>query len=135
MKLLSYYLSDWILSHLFNVAPFSPPLVMGVALSRYNPGPSGYYIDEPPLAYNYSRVATYASWWTHDGVSSIYNSTAIVFDEASADWGEITHFALFDSANYGAGNMLFYGELPTPAVVSSGCIARFKFATLSVFLD
>lgn len=132
MKRMSYYLTDRVLEHLFPGYYFPPPLVVGVALSRYNPSPSGTGLDEPPTGYNYSRVATYASWWTHDGVLTIYNSTAIVFDEAlGGSWGEITHFALFDSANYGAGNMLFYGELlGGPKTIAEGCIARFEEVSL-----
>lgn len=132
MKLLGYYLADCILGHLFPGDYFPSPLVIGIALSREDPAPSGYYLNEPPTDYNYSRAATYASWWTHDGVATMYNSTAIVFNEAiGGSWGNITHFALFDSANYGAGNMLFYGELlGGPKLISEGCIARFEIGAL-----
>lgn len=136
MKRMSYYLIDRVLGHLFGLGYFGPPLVIGVALSRYNPSPSGTGLDEPSPADNYSRVATYASWWTLDELqdeedaSMMHNSTAIVFNEASGDWGEITHFALFDSANYGVGNMLFFGELLVPKVITTGCIVRFEASGL-----
>lgn len=131
MKLLSYYLADSLLDHLFAGISFQPPLVMGVALSKGDPSPSGTGLDEPLEGDNYARVATYASWWTHDGITSLYNSTTIVFPEATGDWGSITHFALFDSASYGTGNMLFYAELlGAPQVVVEGCIPRFEIAAL-----
>lgn len=136
MKLMSYYLTDKILGHLFNIPPFDPPLVIGIALSRYNPGPSGYYLDEPPTDYNYSRIATYASWWEFDPVTITIgnNPNPIVFPEATGDWGTITHFALFDSANYGAGNMLFYGPMYVPREVTAGCIPRFDVHSLNANL-
>lgn len=124
------------MDHLFPGNYFPPPLVVGVALSRYNPSPSGTGLDEPPLGYNYQRVATYASWWTWSIITfRIYNDVVIEFPEASGDWGTITHFALFDSANYGTGNMLFYGELSSPTEIVQGCRARFETVELSVYLD
>jgi len=50
----------------------------------------------------------------------VSNVSDITFPTAGASWGTITHFALFDSGTYGAGNALYHAALATPKTVDSG---------------
>ena len=56
------------------------------------------------------------------------NSSAVEFDQATANWGTITHFAIFDALT--SGNMLYHGALTASKTIETGDV--FKFATSSV---
>ena len=56
------------------------------------------------------------------------NSAAVEFDQATGDWGTITHFAIFDALT--TGNMLYHGALTASKTIETGDV--FKFATSSV---
>jgi hypothetical protein len=49
------------------------------------------------------------------GITS--NNVAIVFPAPTANWGTVTHYAVFDAA---AGNRLFAGPLTTALIINSG---------------
>lgn len=52
-----------------------------------------------------------------DGVCA--NSSAVTFGPATAAWGTVTHFALYDGSGLSA-NRLFHGPLAAPKVVEAG---------------
>lgn len=118
----SNYLELKILDHITGKAAYSMPTVY-VALSTADPLDTGLGIAEP-VGNNYARKATSASDWNSAASGSISNSSDIAFNEASGDWGEITHFALFD--NLTSGNMLAHGELTVHKTVLSGDTPKFS---------
>lgn len=62
------------------------------------------------------------------GVTTAANSAEVLFPAATADWGSITHVALFDAAS--AGNMIWHGPLATARTILTG--DQFRFAAESV---
>ena len=56
------------------------------------------------------------------------NSAVVEFAQATANWGTITHFAIFDALT--SGNMLYHGALTASKAIETGDV--FKFATSSV---
>lgn len=62
------------------------------------------------------------------GVTTAANSAEVLFTTATADWGTVTHFAIFDAVS--AGNMLWHGPLTTARTVLNG--DQFRFAAASV---
>lgn len=46
------------------------------------------------------------------------NNAAITFGPASASWGTVTHFAIFDAST--AGNLLLHGAFSASKVIGSG---------------
>jgi hypothetical protein len=59
------------------------------------------------------------------------NNVALTFPAPIADWGTITHMAIFDRAT--GGNMLMYGELTSPVTVNNGDAApEFLEASLAL---
>ena len=56
------------------------------------------------------------------------NSAAVEFDQATGDWGTITHFGVFDASS--SGNLLYHGALTASKTIETGDV--FKFATSSV---
>lgn len=128
----SYYLQDRILKHLFGKTSFTPPLAVGVGLSRINPGKDGSGLDEPSSAAGYSRVLIWPAHWNNASFGAICSNVTITFPEATGDWGTITYFALFDQLN---GAMLVYGRLSISAHVRVGVKPVFLATDLCVTLD
>jgi len=58
------------------------------------------------------------------------NSAVVTFPTATANWGTITHFALFDAST--AGNMLMWSALTTSRVVNTNDIVKFSAGSLTV---
>lgn len=56
------------------------------------------------------------------------NSAAVEFDQATGNWGTITHFGIFDASS--SGNLLYHGALTASKTIETGDV--FKFATSSV---
>ena len=64
---------------------------------------------------------------------STSNNTSVVFDNATADWGTVTHFGIFDSPT--GGNLLFHGTLTTPKVISAGDSFVFPVGNITISID
>ena len=120
-----------ILDHLFGKGTYTPPTIY-VGLSTADPGDDGSGLAEPSGG-AYARVATTGSDWNAAGGGALDNANAIEFSEATASWGTITHFALFDAAT--GGNMLAHGSLTASKTISSGDTASVAAGALDVTLD
>jgi len=62
------------------------------------------------------------------------NGAAFTFPTATAAWGTITHWALYDSAVGGTSVMLVRGELAKPRSFASGDTPKIGSGTLSITL-
>ncbi len=130
----SDYLEAKVLDHVFGKTAYTMPTVY-VGLSTADPLDTAAGLAEPTGG-AYARVATSAATWnaaTQGAPSSINNAAAITFPAATASWGTVTHFALFDAAT--AGNMLASGALTTAKAVGSGDTVKFDIGQLSATLD
>jgi hypothetical protein len=118
-------MSDWlegqIRAHIFRTATFTKPTVLAFALCSSAPtdASTGATIPELANANGYARVTLNPSDsnWTAasatDGKTD--NATAITFPAVTTSaWAAITHFAICDSATWGAGNVLFHGAITRP---------------------
>jgi hypothetical protein len=61
------------------------------------------------------------------------NANAITVPAATAVWGNVVAFAVFDAA--AAGNMLFWAMLTTPKVVAIGDVFSFAAGSLTFTED
>lgn len=105
-----------------------------IALSTTAPDEDGGNVSEPS-GDGYDRVETTSGDWndaTDADPSVIDNSATITFPEATGSWGEITHFAIFDSQT--GGEMLASGSLDTSRTVEDGDEPRFQAGELEVTL-
>jgi hypothetical protein len=127
----SNYWENIVLDHLFGKSSYVPaPIFIG--LSTSNPGEDGAALAEPS-GNNYARIETAASDWSSASNGALANVDAIDFNEATGNWGTLTHFALFDAAS--AGHLVAYGTLATAKAVGSGDTVRFGPGDLVVALD
>lgn len=127
----SDYLEDKLLDHTVGKASFTMPSVW-IALSTADPLDDGSGMAEPGAG-SYARKSTAAGDWNSASGGAIDNANDITFVEATASWGTITHFALFDALT--VGNMLAHGTLGTPKAIGSGDTAKFAAGDLDITLD
>ena len=126
----SDYLENKFLDHLFGKGSYTPPAIY-VALSAADPLDDGSGLAEPS-GNGYARAQTTGADWNAASGGAIDNANAIVFSEATGDWGTITHFALMDAAS--GGNLLVHGTLSISKSISSRDTAEFAAGDLDVSL-
>lgn len=135
MAAMSDYLEVELRKHIFRTGSFTKPTVLGIALFTAAPSDSGggtevsggsyARVDVPPLD---------ANWTGASSTSGLTDNAAdIVFPTPTANWGVITHFAIFDATS--GGNLLFHGALTTSKTVNNGDPApKFVAGALDVTL-
>lgn len=129
----SDYWEDKILDHIFGKAAYTAPAHIYVAASLADPGESGTELAEPSGG-SYTRVETDPVDWSAAAEGQIENTATIVFPTPTADWGVITHIALFDAAT--GGNFLARGQLPTVQnIYYGGAPLEVSASGLAVTLD
>jgi hypothetical protein len=127
----SDYWENKILDHIFGKGSYTPPTIY-VGLSTADPTDSGSGLAEPS-GNGYARVQTSASDWKAASNGSLDNAGNITFNQATGNWGTITHFVLFDATT--GGNMLAYGTLSQSKLISASDTARFEAGDLNISLD
>ena len=127
----SDYWENKILDHIFGKGSYTPPTIY-VGLSTADPTDSGSGLAEPS-SNGYARVQTSASDWNAATNGLLNNAGNITFNQATGNWGTITHFALFDAVT--AGNMLAHGELSQSKSISESDTAKFEASDLDISLD
>jgi len=120
MSAKSDYLEIEIIKHIFRTGSFAKPTVLGVALFTGAPSDAGggtevtggnyARVDVPPLDANWDATSG------TDGLTA--NTSVITFPVPSANWGTITHFAIFDALT--VGNILYHGALTAAKTVNNG---------------
>jgi hypothetical protein len=84
---------------------------------------------------SYARKSTAAADWTTPtgNPASASNANAITFVTATATWGTVTHFGLFDALT--VGNLIYWGPLGASRTVASGDTVSFAVGTLVLSED
>lgn len=71
---------------------------------------------------SYARVQVTAGFTVTSG-GSASNTSDVSFPSATADWGTVTHFGVFDASS--AGNLLLWGALTESRIVNNGSQVKF----------
>lgn len=81
------------------------------------------------------QTVTSSGWAAASGASPTQtsNSSIITFPTATANWGTVTAFALYDAAT--GGNLLYTAALASSQVVSSGSTMSFQASALIISED
>jgi len=124
------FLSNAVLDHIFGNDAYDTTATIYVSLSAANPTDDGSGFSEHS-GDNYARVAQ-NSWDTSSG-GATENDGAITFPQASAAWGTVTHFAMWDAST--AGNMLFYGALDNARNIGQNDTPSFADGALDITMD
>lgn len=121
------YLSNELLDHILGTGAYTPPATVYVALFTAAPSDAGGGTEVTGGDYAREAVTFGAA-----ASGAVANTGAVTFGPATANWGIVTHMALFDAAS--AGNMLFWGALDASRTVNSGDSAEFAIGDLDVTL-
>ena len=120
----SDYLELEILDHTFGKGSFTPPTIY-VALYTVTPTDAGGGTE--CTGGSYARKVTAGADWNVAASGSISNANDITFVEATASWGEVVAFGLFDALT--VGNLLYWGAITTPKTIDNGDTAKFAGGT------
>lgn len=128
----SDFLEDKLLKHTFTNTAYTPPTTLYVGLFTAAPSDTGGGTEISTSSTGYARqTATFSVSGTSPTEANI--SSAIDFPTATADWGTITHLAVFDASS--GGNMLAYSAATTSKTVANGDILRIPAGSLAIRLD
>ncbi len=131
MSAMTDYLEGEVIKHIFRTGSFTKPTVLAVGLFTAAPSDAGGGTEVTGGSYARATLnpldANWAAPSSGNGVTS--NSSTITFATPSANWGSVTHFALFDAAS--AGNMLFWGALTVTKTINSGDTVTFPAGSLT----
>ena len=64
---------------------------------------------------------------------STQNNSIIFFPEATASWGTITYFGLYNAAT--GGNLVLYGALTNPISIAANYVPLFRVGNFSLTLS
>ena len=119
----SYYLDNAMLNTVLLGVAYTSPSQILVGLFTASPGPGGG--GSEVTGGGYARTAaTFAS--PSNGL--LTNNASITFPQATAAWGTIVAFALFDNS----GNLLWYGNLTASKTINTGDQLTFAAGGLTV---
>jgi len=121
-----------VLEHLFETAYAAPdPTYIALFLEAAKPSDAGGGTEASGGSYARVSVAQGTGWTTSGNATE--NANDITFPEATASWGELGAFAIFDAAT--AGNMLYWGDLTTAKTINSGDTAKIPAGDLDITED
>jgi hypothetical protein len=126
----SDYLEGKVIQHLFE-SDYSAPANMYVALYTVTPSDAGGGTECSGGAYAREAVAR-STGWTSSG-NATENAADITFTEATASWGTVVAFGLFDAST--AGNLLYWGALTASKTIDSGDTAKIPAGDLDITED
>ena len=133
----SNYLENKLIDLVFRNRAFSPPTTIYVALYTAAPSDAGGGTEVTGGSYARVQVGPSDTAWeaTQGGTpaaastgtsGATQNAAAITFPAPTANWGQVTHFAVLDAVT--GGNFLYAGALAIPKTVNNGDPAP-SFAT------
>jgi hypothetical protein len=120
MAAMSNYLETALVNAVLRNTSYTSPATVYVGLFTSDPTDAGSGTEVSGGSYVRKAMAFSSP---SNGATS--NSSAVEFDQATASWGTVTHFGLFDASS--SGNLLLHGALTTSKTIDSGDV--FKFAT------
>jgi hypothetical protein len=123
----SNYLELELLDHLLGGPDFSRPANVWFALFTDSPADDDSGTEVTGGSYARVEVANndtnFPAASLVSGAGTKKNGTTIQFPEATAGWGTVTHFGIYDAVT--GGNLLIHGELGVARAVASGDAPRF----------
>lgn len=129
----SDFLENEILDHILGGGDYTRPATVYIALFTVTPSDSGGGTEVTGGSYDRVDVTNNATNWPAASGGAKANGTAITFPQATANWGTVVAFGIFD-ANSG-GNLLYWGAVSPNKAVNSGDTASFAVGDLDITED
>lgn len=115
---MSNYLETEIAKHLFLEGSFVKPTALYIALMTSAPGEEGGGVEVSNGGYARVMREPTSDNWEVSAAGVVSNKVAVTYPYPTANWGSITHVAIFDAPT--GGNMLFSGALTYATVAEAG---------------
>lgn len=133
MAAASLYLSNAILDHVNRVSSFSVPAGLYLALFTSNPGPGTAAGDPSGTEVSGGSYARQAIAFDAASGATQTSNGAITFPTATAGWGTVTHWAIFDASS--SGNLLWYSPLDSSQTINTGTQANFADGAIDLTIS
>ncbi len=132
MSAMTDYLEVELRKHVFRTGSFTKPTVLAVALFTAAPSDAGGGTEVTGGSYaRVNRAPLDANWTAASATDGLTDNAAVItFPTATASWGTVTHFAIFDALT--TGNMLIWGALTVSKPVGSGDTFSFNAGDIDV---
>lgn len=127
------FMDNAILNEFFGGSNYAPPANLHVGLSTTTPTKTGGITEPSGGGYARVPVVNNATNFPNASNGSKSNGSVITFPEASAAWGTVTHWVIYDAAT--GGNALVYGALGTSKAIDPGDTPSFAVGGLTVGLS
>ena len=129
----SDYLENKLLNHVLGGGDYTRPATVYVALYTAAPTDAGGGTEVSGGSYARVAVTNNATNWPAASGGQKSNGTAITFPAATASWGTVLAWGIFDAAS--GGNLLYYGTLAENKTISTGATASFAASDLVIRED
>lgn len=129
----SNFLELELLDHVFGAATYTPPATLYVGLFTATPSDTGGGTEVSGGGYARKAVTNNSTNFPAASSGSQSNGTAIAFAAATASWGVVTSFGIFDAAT--GGNLLVWGALTANKTIDTGDTVTFAVGALTITLD
>lgn len=128
------YMENGVLNHVFGASTFTPATNIHFGLSSTDPGDDGSGVTEPSGG-SYARVQVANNLTNFPAASggAKSNGTAITFPTATASWGSLGYFCLYDAAS--GGNFLGGGSLAAAKTIDTGDTAEYAIGDFDFTLS
>lgn len=134
MANMSNYLEQKLLGVSLLGSPFTAPSTVFLSLAT-TLASDGDFFTEVVSGLGYTRIPVDFSEPTSPNDYTVVNSADVPFSAATTPWGNVTHFAYFDTEAIGAGNMLYWGVMTADRDVLTNDVVEFQAGFLTVKLD
>jgi hypothetical protein len=129
----SDYLENKILDLILGNTAFSLAGPLYIGLYTAPPTDAGGGTEVSGGSYARVSVTQNTTNWPNASGGSKSNGAAVTFPTATASWGTVSHFGIFDAST--AGNLLRWGALSASKTIGSGDTASFAAGALTVTED
>jgi len=127
MAEMSNYLENALINATLRATTFTSPATVYVSLHTADPTDDGSGTEVSGGSYA-RKSATFAS--PSNGASS--TSADVTFDQATGNWGTITHIGIWDNST--SGNLLYHTALTASKAIATGDIFKIASGSLTVTL-
>jgi hypothetical protein len=129
----SDYLENALLDHVLGGGDFTRPTPVYLALFTVTPSDTGGGTEVTGGSYARKSVTNNNTNFPAASGGSKSLNVDTSFAQASADWGTVVAFGIFDAAT--SGNLLYWGPISPTKTVQNGDTARFLAGQLTVTED